>query len=246
MNTTLKTAIALGITTALTSTVYAESCKDIGVLSNDCHVPWERMEHSGTRADSDMAYATFKASYLGTLGTEEMDGIVTSLVDVIAERGTTVVHSFDVDPASDTGFSSASSSAKGFYASPSFSSRDCTVTFGTVDPTPGNEIDEGTAGSVTCPASSESTKFGTPPATYTIEYIDATMTALAWPAADFDVFVTQLFLAMAAQSLEATPGGVIIGDAVTGGVFGIFKISPTTGNWSFSGTIGKQVYNPDA
>lgn len=247
--------IALSITVALGSVPYSvvadDSCKDVGALTTECYTAWENIEQGGTRADSDMAYATFKASYLGTLTEVQLDGIIKALNSVVS-RGSTVVHSFDADPTSGSaGFTSVSTSVKGFYADPSFSSGQCTVTFGTVDSSIGDEIDDGVAGSVTCPVEAESTSFGTPPTTYTIEYDAATLAALAAAdanatAANFDVFVTQLFTAMSDQSLLAEPGGVFLGDATTNGIFGLFKISPTTGNWSYSGTVSKVTYSPDA
>jgi hypothetical protein len=248
-----KILLVSGITLALTPIAsIAEDCKSVDALTTECWVPWEQIEHNGTRADSDMAYATFRTSYLGTLTDVQLDGIVTALNTVLGDRSSTVVHSFDKEPGAATaGFASTATSVKGFYADPSFTAGDCTVTFGTVDTNIGDGIDDGTNGSATCPVNGEYTVFGTPPSTYTIQYDAATLAALlaanaSATGANFDVFVTQLFAAMDAQSLLTEPGGVFIGDATVGGIFGIFKKSTTTGNWSFSGSASKVTYKPDA
>ena len=58
-------------------------------------------------------------------------------------------------------------------------------------------------------------------------------------------FIEQLFKAMADQA-AATGGGVAVG--IKGGepaAFGIFKMSSTTGRWSFSGSDGKTTYVQD-
>lgn len=197
----------------------------------------------GTRAATDITYASFRASatYLGTLTAANMDGIVTALNSVLAAPGSLVVKSFDVEPASGaSGFASTASSVKGFFRSPVFSSKDCTVNFGTT----------GTNGTMSCAVTGEATAFGTPPdGNYTVQYIGPTMTALATAnaaatPANFDVFVTGLFQAMTDAAALTEPSAVWLGgDAGSvATVFGYFKKSPTTGSWSFSGSAGKLTY----
>jgi murein endopeptidase len=59
-------------------------------------------------------------------------------------------------------------------------------------------------------------------------------------AENFNVFVTQLFACMtAAKDVGDSGSGCVVGadTAEAGGIFGKFKMSKTTGSWSFSGAL---------
>jgi len=243
---------ALPLSAIIPSVVVASDISNLDCLTattllNECYQPISEFEKEnssrGTRADTDITYASFRANatYLGTLTAANLDGIVTALNSVLAAPGSLVVKSFDVEPASGaSGFASTASSVKGFFRAPAFSSKDCTVTFGTT----------GSNGSMSCVVTGESTSFGTPPdGNYTIQYVTPTMTALgtanaAATPANFNVFVTGLFQAMTDAAALTEPSAVWLGGDASSvaTVFGYFKKSPTTGSWSFSGSAGKLTY----
>jgi hypothetical protein len=211
-------------------------CRTVGYLATECNEPFVPTR---TRAAQDVDWTVFKTTYNGGLTAEQLDGIARALNAVLASKGTLVVYSFDNDPASGAaGFTSAPTSVKGFYRKPVFSDDQCVITFGSA----------GSNGSMTCGITAEYTTFGVPPAmgegssNYTMVYADGTMSALqsvdpnATPQ-NFNIFVSQIFSCMnTAKDVGDGGSGCVVGDNNVGGVFGKFKMSPTTGNWSFSGS----------
>lgn len=219
---------------------YADSdlaidCSKVSYLATECNVPYQPSRNRA--GEQDVGWDSFKITYAGGLTAEQLDGIATAMNAVLAAKGTLSVASFDNDPASGSaGFTSAPSSIKGFYRKAVFSDDTCVVTFGTV----------GADGTMTCKVEGEYTVFGTPPVAgkgnnYTVAYEPAVMGALSAAnpnatAANFNIFVNQLFACMtAAKDVGDSGSGCVIGSDTAGGIFGKFKMSKTTGNWSFSG-----------
>jgi len=209
-------------------------CSKVTYLATECHDPFYkesrvRIVERAVEVDWD----SFKVTYAGGLTAAQLDGIANALNTVLGANGTSLVASFDLPPGSGAaGFTSPSppSSIKGFYRKAVFSDDTCVVTWGTT----------GTNGSMTCKVEAEYTTFGTPPEAgagnnYTIVYAPAVMAALvaADPnatAENFNIFVTQLFACMTvAKEVGDSGSGCVVG------IFGKFKMSKTTGFWSFSG-----------
>jgi len=235
----LKLAGALLVT--LSSVVFAQEidCSKVTYLAAECHDPSYVESSSRWRAgETDVGWDSFKITYAGGMTVEQLDGIAKALNTVLGAKGTLSVGSFDPAPGSGVaGFTSPPSSTKGFYRKAVFSDDTCVITWGTT----------GTDGSMTCKVEGEYTVFGTPPEAgagnnYTIAYAPTVMAALlaADPnatAENFNIFVTQLFACMTAAKEvgDSGSGCVVGGDTVPGGIFGKFKMSKTTGSWSFSG-----------
>lgn len=211
-------------------------CKTVSYLATECNEPF--VPSRARAGEQDVSWASFKTTYSGGLTAEQLDGVAKALNAVLAAKGTLTVASFDNDPASGAaGFTSPPSSIKGFFRKAVYSDDTCQVTFGAT----------GSNGTMTCKVEGEYTVFGTPPATgagnsnYVMAYAPAVMAALgaADPnatGANFNIFVNQLFACMtAAKSVGESGSGCVVGDDTVGGMFGKFKMSPTTGNWSFSG-----------
>lgn len=232
----LTVAGALFVT--LSFNVFAQvDCSKVDYLATECNVP--HVESRVRAGEADVGWDSFKITYAGGLTPEQLDGIAKALNVVLGAKGTLSVASFDSPPGSGAaGFTSPPSSIKGFYRKAVFSDDKCQVTWGTT----------GTNGSMACVVEGEYTTFGTPPesgagfSNYVMAYAPTVMAALlaADPAAtaeNFNAFVTQLFACMtAAKEVGDSGSGCVIGsDTVVGGIFGKFKMSKTTGSWSFSG-----------
>jgi hypothetical protein len=245
----MKNYFALCLTAGITlipNLVIANDCSTATVPLSECYLPIDEFEKANTRgvridtSKVDIDYATFRANptYLGTLSTAQVDAIVSALITVLAAPGSLVVNSFDQPEAGAAGFATQVTTQKGFYRSPGFTSKECTVTFGSI----------GTDGSITCVVKSEQTSFGTPPdGNYTVRYFGDVMGALTAANAEatpqnFNIFISGLFQAMT----DAAGGSVSLGGDINSvpQTFGMFRKSVTTGNWSFSGTTGKLVYIP--
>jgi hypothetical protein len=212
-------------------------CSKVDYLATECNVPYQE---SRVRAgEVDVGWDSFKITYAGGLTAAQLDGVAKALNVVLGAQGTLTAASFDAAPGSGVaGFTSPPSSIKVFFRKAVFSDDTCVVTFGSV----------GANGSMTCAVEGEYTTFGTPPAigagnNYVIAYAPTVMAALlaADPnatAANFNVFVTQLFACMtAAKEVGDSGSGCVVGADTpeAGGIFGKFKMSKTTGSWSYSG-----------
>lgn len=183
-------------------------------------------------ADPVIPFETLKIR-LANIGLNDVgaEAVRTAMIDVLGEPGSLVCRSFYPDPGDTAvGFgASASGSVKGFYRKYNYTSSQGTVTPGEL----------GTNGSVTFEVTGETNYYGTcPGGNYTIKYLDDTMATLVaagmtenhWP-----ILVEGLFAEMA-----ATPGAQIHVDD-----FMRFRLSPTTGNISMSGTDYKMDYITD-
>lgn len=211
-------------------------CRTVGYLATECNEPF--VPSRARAGEQNVGWDSFKTTYNGGLTAAQLDGVAKALNAVLAAKGTLTVASFDNDPASGAaGFTSPPSSIKGFYRKAVYSDDTCQITFGTT----------GADGTMTCKVEGEYTVFGTPPATgagksnYTMAYAPTVMGALAAAdpnatPANFNIFLNQLFACMtAAKNVGESGSGCVVGDDTVGGMFGKFKMSPTTGNWSFSG-----------
>lgn len=241
-----KTTLSIAI--AITSLNVAADCLDETALTEACYVPWSQLEaetpKAAARAATDNTaekFSVWPALYITTMTQANIDGVAFALAQMHRDRSNlNLVFSFDAAPSSgSTGFAATASSVKGFYHKPVFDTKKCTVNFGDVDQN----------GALTCDVTGDSLEFGTvPEGNYTISYISDTLAFLAAKNAaatspNINTFITGLFSAMTANA--ATNQGVYVGgSASTPAVLGYFKKSPTTGNWSFSGSAAKITYIP--
>lgn len=202
-----------------------------------------QIEASGrnVRADENIPFSTFKTTYNGTLTAAVIDGVVKAFNAVLFAPNNNACYSFDPPPGGGTaGFASPPSSTKSFCASPRTDSNFEKITFGVLGTTSGT----GTDGSVTMPMTGHGFSFGSTPeaspdSSHTLNYVEATMTALTAAdvnatAANVNAFITQIFVCGTAAKALPKPVGCMIGDATVGGEAFVFKISITTGTWGLT------------